>query len=481
MTLLFVIIIPIVAFLATLLVRKSQRALTYIASSAALLELFVTVVAAASVIRNGVYSPNSYFALDALGTVVTILVALVGAAATWYSTGYLKVEVGKKIIGVSRVRQYFLLLHLFMLAMFFAVLTTNPIFMWIGVEATTLSTAFLISFYNKPSTMEAAWKYLIINSFGLLLGLFGTLLFLYPTVYSGFNGFVDWKILLADVGGFDPAIAKIAFVFIMIGFGTKVGLAPMHTWRPDAYSKAPIPIVTLLSGALLDVAFLAILRFKTITDLAVGKAFTGNVLIFFGLLSVVIAAMIIFTQRNYKRLLAYSSIEHAGIMALGFGFGGIGAFAALLHMIYHSLTKSVLFLSVGNVFLKYGSTKIKNIKGALAKLPVTGILLIIGFLAITGVPPFGIFITEFSILSVGIKHHPAVVIVALLALSLIFIGFLRHFAAMLFGNDDATITKGENSLWTLVPIIMLVAILIFLSLFIPADIHSLLTSATMNY
>lgn len=480
MDLFLIITLPIIAFLASFLVKKSLRALGYIAACASFFELLATLTVVISIIRNGIYSLDGYLSVDALGAVLMMILAIVGAMASWYSVGYLKIEVNKKIIGFSRVRQYFILLHLFILAMFFAIMTTNPIFMWIAIEATTLSTAFLISFYNKPSAIEAAWKYLIINSVGLLLGFFGTLLFLYPA-HGGFQGLISWQDLLSNASAFDPFIAKIAFVFVLIGFGTKVGLAPMHTWLPDAHSKAPAPISSLLSGVLLNVAFLAVLRFKAVVDLAIGKEFSGGLLIFFGLFSIVVAAFIIFIQKNYKRLLAYSSIEHMGVAALGFGFGGAGAFAALLHMVYHSLTKSLLFLSAGNIFLKYGSTKIKNIKGLVSVLPITGVLFIIGFLAITGVPPFGIFITEFSILSVGIQTHPVTVIIALLALALVFVGFLRHIASMAFGENETSITKGESGLWTIVPIIILVALLILLSFFIPTAMQSLLHSATINY
>ncbi len=239
----------------------------------------------------------------------------------------------------------------------------------------------------------------------------------------------------------DPFIAKMAFIFILIGYGTKVGLVPMHTWLPDAHSKAPAPISSLLSGVLLDVAFLALLRFKSVVDVAIGPHFSRELLVFFGVISISVAALIIFSQKNYKRLLAYSSIEHMGVIALGFGFGGAAAFAALLHMIYHALTKSVLFLSAGNILVKYGSTKIRNVKGVLTVLPVTGVLFFIGFLAITGVPPFGTFVTEFSILSAGIKTHPTTVIITLLVLALVFVGFLRHVVSITFGNSHTPMAR----------------------------------------
>ena len=292
---------------------------------------------------------------------------------------------------------------------------------------------------------------------------------------------IDWHTLLASAGSLDPFVAKLAFIFILIGYGTKVGFVPMHTWLPDAHSKAPVPISSLLSGVLLNVAFLAVLRFKVVADAAIGAQFSSQLLIFFGIISIVVAAFIIFVQKNYKRLLAYSSIEHMGVMALGFGFGGAGVAAALLHMLYHALAKSILFLSSGNIFLKYSSTKIAKVKGALTIIPVTSVMFIIGFLAITGVPPFGTFITEFTILSSGINAYPAVTIIALLALALVFAGFLKHVVAMFFGESEEGMVKGESGAWTIVPVIVLVAILIVTSVFIPEFIKSLISQAGSVY
>lgn len=452
-----------------------------IALIASLGELTATAIAVTSVVKNGSYASAVYFSIDSLGAVLLILVAVVGFIVSWYSVGYLQAEVAKKIIGFRRVRQYFVLLHLFLFAMYAAIITPNPIIMWIAIEATTLSTAFLISFYNKPSAMEAAWKYLILNSVGLLLGFFGTLLFLYPALQAGQGGLITWQSIRENISGFDPFVVKIAFIFILIGYGTKMGLVPMHTWLPDAHSKAPVPISGLLSGVLLNIAFFAILRFKTVVDLAVGRDFSQELLIFFGIISIWVSAFIIFIQKNYKRLLAYSSIEHMGVMALGFGFGGLGASAALLQMIYHSLAKSLLFLSSGNIFLKYSSTKISQIKGVMSVMPFTGIIFIIGFLAITGVPPFGIFITEFAILSAGIQEHIAVTIMALFGLTLVFIGFFKHTVAMMFGEDETGIQRGEAGPGMMAPVAILAIMLTITSFYIPSFLTLLIDAASRAY
>lgn len=480
MAILFIILAPLTASIASFAMRKKTEFLGAVAVAASFVELAAISAVVSRVAAKGAYSLDGYFSADYLGAILLMIVGVIGFAASWYSGGYLRAEMAKGIIGWRRVGQYFTLLHLFLLAMFFAILTTSPILMWIAIEATTLSTAFLISFYGKNSAIEAAWKYLVINSVGLLLGFFGTLLFAYQALKGG-AGLADWNALMASAPLLNPFIAKMAFVFVIIGYGTKVGLAPMHTWLPDAHSKAPVPISSLLSGVLLNVAMLAVLRFKAVADIAVGSSFSNGLLIFFGLISVIIASLIIFTQKNYKRLLAYSSIEHMGVAALGFGFGGAGAFAAILHMIYHSLAKSILFLSSGNIFLKYSSTKIAKVQDALRVLPVTGVLFITGFLAITGVPPFGIFFTEFSILSAGIQSHPFVVVAVLAALSLVFIGFLRHVASMMFGKSEESASVEKTGYPTITPIIILAAILVIISAFIPPALKTLITSASSIY
>ncbi len=481
MPLILIIFSPLVAAVFSFFVKKKTSFLEIATAAVSSLELIAAIVIAYEVYKSGSYTLSSYLAVDALGALLLMIVAVVGFAASIYSIGYLREEVKKGIIGFSRVKQYFILFHLFVMAMFFAIATTSPIMMWIAIEATTLSTAFLISFYNKPSAMEAAWKYLIINSVGLLLGFLGTLLFFTPLLDLGYHGLVNWSVIMKNVSHFDPFVIKMAFIFVFIGYGTKVGLAPMHTWRPDAYSKAPTPIVALFSGALLNVAFLALLRFKTVTDAAIGASFSSQLFIFFGILSIVIAAFIMYVQKNYKRLIAYSSIEHAGIMALGFGFGGIGAFAGLLHMIYHSITKSLLFLTAGNVFLKYSSTKIANVRGMISSLPLTSVIFIIGFLAITGIPPFGIFVSEFYILSAGIANHPIASIIALFSFALVFVGFLKHVVAMVFSKEEEEVAKGEAGIWTILPLIFLTIILIIFSIYLPTPVKTLMDAAILIY
>jgi len=480
MEILFIITtLIIVALLNVLIKRRSVIELFSIIASSVV--LFESIVVALKVSVSGVYSPFVFFSVDSLGAIVMLIIACIGFATTIYSIRYLQQETAKGIIGFTRVRQYFVLLNIFLAAMFLAVTASNPVFAWISIEATTLSTAFLISFYNKPSAIEAAWKYLIINSIGLLLGFFGTLLYFTSMSSLGENGFVSWQSLMANAAHLDPLIAKIAFIFVLIGYGTKVGLAPMHTWKPDAYSKAPNPIGALLSGALLPVAFIVILKFKNVTDAAIGPQFSQNLLIIFGILSIAVAALIMFNVRNYKRLLAYSSIENAGVMALGFGFGGLGISAAILHLIYHSLVKGIMFFSSGNLLLKYNSAKIKNIKGALGIVPFTSILFIAGFLIVTGVPPFGIFLTKMQILSVGIQVNPIITIIALFFMTLIFIGFLKHIISMFFSQKPEDIEVGEGNIWLIIPPLILLVTIIILSFYIPPFLSRLINDVVSHY
>jgi hydrogenase-4 component F len=477
------VIILAVFFIATgvSLLAGKRNVIEYTSAIASIIALICSIKITHRVASTGPFSPYLFFSVDALSVIIMLIISVVGLATMFYSIQYLRDEVRKKIIDFRQIKLYYILINLFLSAMFLAVVSSNPIFTWISIEATTLSTAFLISFYKKPTAIEAAWKYLIINSIGLLLGFFGTLLFFTSLIGLEGIGFSTWSTLLANANHFNPTIAKIAFAFVVIGYGTKVGLAPMHTWLPDAHSKAPVPISALLSGVLLNVAFVAILRFKVLADASIGDNYSKTLLISFGILSMLVAALIMLTQNNYKRLLAYSSIENMGITALGFGIGGIGVFAALLHMIYHSLIKSALFLTAGNVFLKYSSTKIAGVRGMISVIPITGVLFLTGLFAITGMPPSGIFFTKLLILTAGIKTHPAVTISALFLLALVFVGFLKNVIVMMFGEKPDTITSGEQKkLLAIAPMILLI-ISLYISFHIPSFLKVLLAEVVSHF
>jgi hydrogenase-4 component F len=479
MTIYLLLLAPLMAAALTALAsRPNRKFIEYAAALAAFIEVILAITIAAGVLQNGIVRASNVFTTDALGAFVVLFVSVVGLAAAVHSVGHLREETRKGIVGFSRVRQYFTLFHLFFFAMFAAALTASPVLMWAAIEATTLASAFLVTFYNKSSALEAGWKFLIINSVGLLLGFLGTLLFLSAAAMAGASGaFITWSDLHALAGSLDPTLIKIAFIFVLVGFGTKVGLVPMHTWLPDAHSKAPIPISALLSGVLLNIALVGILRFRAVADAVINPSFSQHLLIGFGIVSLVVAAFIIYVQKNYKRLLAYSSIEHMGIVTIGFGLGGAAIFYALFHMLYHALLKPILFFSAGNFFLKYGSTKIARIRGALSTVPFSAVAFFAALLAIAGTPPSGIFFTEIGILGAGIRSYPSVMLVALLAILIVFAGFLQHASAMLFGEPDADMPKGEANAWTLVPIAFLFLIFAATSIHVPAALNDLIGRA----
>jgi hydrogenase-4 component F len=485
MALFLLLALPVIgAIVSALMPRERQRTIEYSAVGASVIECILALAIAASILRGETGPSSVLFATDALGAFFLLFSSAVGIAAAIHSVGHLREEAHKGIIGFRRIREYFVLFHLFFFAMYLASATSSPIIVWVAIEATTLATAFLITFYNKPSALEAGWKLLIVNTVGLLLGFLGTLLFLNAAAQAGIsNAFVSWDMLYSLHGNLDPMLIKVAFIFVIVGYGTKVGLVPMHTWLPDAHSKAPVPISSLLSGLLLNVALIAILRFRSVTDTVVDPSFTQHLLIGFGVVSLIVAALIIFGQKNYKRMLAYSSIEHMGIMCIGFGIGGLATIAALFHMLYHALLKPILFFCAGNFFLKYSSTKIDEIRGALSVLPFSAIIFFAGLLAISGIPPSGIFFTKLSILAAGMTDYPYLMLIVIAALGIVLAGFLRGITQMLYGAaplndaDGKPITKGEASYWTMFSIGFLAVIFVVTSIYIPAPLNDLIIGA----
>ncbi len=475
------VLVPLLtALLVFLLPVKKTRFMEAGAIIAAGIELAIALRIVSLIALGKPIDGTSALALDALSGYLTLIIALVGFFVSLYSVGYLRTEVRKGIIGPRRVRQFFILLELFLFAMYLAVATANPIITWIAIEATTLATVFLISFYNKPTATEAAWKYLILNSIGLLTGLLGTMLFL--ALVENRSAATDWTNLVASAGSLTPEAAKIAFVFILVGYGTKVGLAPLHAWLPDAHSKAPSPISALLSGVLLNVALFAVLRWKHVTDIALGSdQFTGGLLVFFGTLSVFLAAFIIFIQKNYKRLLAYSSIEHMGLIAIGLGLGGVGTAAGIFHMLYHALAKSMLFLLAGNVFLRYSSTKLKKVSGIIEALPLSGPLFFAGIFILSGLPPFALFATKLGILSAAIAFSPWLAGGLIFALGVMFFGFFRFATRIAYGPVSEGVERGEAHFLTRFPVAMLFATLLVLSWHVPEPIHTLVAAVAQTF
>jgi len=375
------------------------------------------------------------------------------------------------LVNPKKVAYYYGFLFLFILTMVLVVVSDNLGMVWIAVEATTLVSAFLVGFHNKATSLEATWKYLIICSIGISLALLGTI-FIYASSLPilGEGSDLHWTSLMAVADQLDPAFLKIGFVLVLIGYGTKAGLAPMHTWLPDAHSQSPSPVSALLSGVLLNCAMYAVLRYHVLlTHSQLGGGFSSGLLLLFGLLSLGIAAAFIITQKDYKRLLAYSSIEHMGIISIGFGFGGYwGIFGGLLHMLNHSLTKALLFFGAGNVLQKYGTKNISEVRGLVRTMPFTAALLMLGALAITGSPPFSIFTSEIMVLTAGIDQGNILPAISYsLMLVVVFAAFMGHIVKMVFGEPPQGMEKGEISKMGLVPMIALAVMITIMGLFIP--------------
>jgi hydrogenase-4 component F len=363
------------------------------------------------------------------------------------------------------------------------VLADNLGVLWIAMEGTTITSAILIGYHGHHHGLEAAWKYIIVTTIGISFGLFGTVLIYAAAaaVHVGAGaGAMSWSAIMKVAPTLDPGIVRIGFIFVMVGYGTKAGLAPMHLWLPDAHSQAPTPVSALLSGVLIKCALLGIIRFQTIAAAACGPAFPAEVLLVFGLTSIVVATPFILAQHDLKRLLGYHSVEHVGIVALGLGFGGpVGTYGALLHVVNHGVTKALAFFAAGKAIARYGTRDMRVIRGLFAVAPIGATLLMLAALSLAGVPPFSIFVSELMVLRAGIGHGHWVAIAIFLAMVVvIFAGLLHHVSAMAFGEPTAAASREPESWSPLLGMIVLAAIMILLGLTIPASFDRLLRRAT---
>jgi hydrogenase-4 component F len=443
---------------------RSKKQVETVSLIGSTVTLILGLILVKNVYQNGtiISWTNALFA-DAFSAFIVLIVSIVGFVASVYSIGYMGHEFKHGIMDLKKLKLYYILFHSFMFTMLL-VGVTNNLGLWIAIEMTTLVSALLMILHTKKSSVEAA--------------LFGTILTYYGAVkILGESGdALNWTSLISVADQFDPTIMKLAFIFILIGYGTKAGLAPMHTWLPDAHSEAPTPVSALLSGVLLNCAMYGIIRFYTIATKATGPAFTSNLLIIFGLLSIGIAVPFIILQEDYKRMLAYSSVEHMGIIALGIGFGGfLGIFGAILHMFNHAMTKSLMFFGAGNVLLKHETKEIDKVSGIIKSMPATGTMLLIGGLAITGSPPFGIFISEFTILSAGFFQGNIISsVLFLLFIIMIFAGFFYNLSKMIFGTPKPGIVTGEVSRWTLGAMAIVAVFVIVLGVYIPPFFYDMI-------
>lgn len=355
--------------------------------------------------------------------------------------------------------------------------------MWVAIEATTLTSAPMLNFVRNPRALEATWKYLLIGSVGIALALLGSLFLAYSALYAKLSPSLLFDDLVRDGTMLSRPWLRAAFIILFVGYGTKMGLAPMHTWKPDAYGEAPGIVGALLAGGLTSGAFLAILRFFRVSSAAGDVAFAQHLLLAAGLFSMAVAAAFMARQRDFKRMLAYSSVEHMGILVVGLGIGGAGVFGSLLHMVNNGLTKGVLFLSAANIHRAYSSKSSDDVRGVLRRLPASGALFLAGFFAITGSPPFGPFLSEFTILNAAVmSQRYAVAALFLVLLVIVFLGMGATVLTVVQGkpSDRAGATGLRDTLPTVGPSAALLALVLMLGLYIPAPVDHLLREAATS-
>jgi hydrogenase-4 component F len=439
--------------------------------------------------------------VDALASVVLLVITMIGFTSSLYAWKYFDHYLAQGTITAPMVKRYFSLFHLFMFAMIVATLANSLGILWVAIEATTLATTFLINFFRRKASLEAGWKYLILCSVGIALALFGTVLMYSSSVRAlgDVSAALNITELLAVAGRLDPHVVKLAFVFILVGYGTKIGLVPMHTWIPGAYGEAPAPVTAMLAGVLETVAFYAILRSKLVVDAVVSPGYAGNLLITFGFLSFVVSALFILVQRDYKRLFAYSSIEHMGIAAIGFGVGGVGTFGALFHLINHAFSKSLAFFAAGNIHIRFGTREIDGVRGLLKAQPWTATAFLIAALALVGMPPLAMFASEFSVLAalatrvyatdsihlgrfltimIADEVRNLVLVTGFLVTAVVVFGGLTYrVAGMVWGDPPEEVHRGEKLGLSHLPFALSIGALVVLGVTIPWPLRELMGMA----
>ncbi|AAM24903.1 Formate hydrogenlyase subunit 3/Multisubunit Na+/H+ antiporter, MnhD subunit [Caldanaerobacter subterraneus subsp. tengcongensis MB4] len=461
---------------------KSRRVVEAVHFAGISIEAFLSLQMVQYVIREErLFALGDMLYADSLVAILLLIIGVVGFLNGFYSIGHMRYDISRGEIDEKEISSYYGFYHILLFTMVLCALSNNIAIMWVALEATTLGSAFLVGFYKHKASAEAAWKYVLICSVGLAFALYGTIL-----TYSNAFAMVQdahkamlWTELIKMAPRLDQQVMKLAFVFILIGFGTKVGLVPMHTWLPDTYSESPSPVSALLSGVLMKCALFAIIKYYTIALQAIGKEFLETLLLIFGLVSVGVSAFFILVQKDIKRKLAYSSVEHVGIIATGLGVGGtFGVLGALLHAINHSVTKSLLFCTAGNVIVKYGTRDSQRIRGIFKVAPVTAFLWTAGLLALVGSPPFNIFISEVVTVIAGIEAgHFWAMILFLVLLVVVFVAFFVLISETVIGSPPEDLPKGDVNWLTLLPIGILFVFMAALGLHLPSTLSQLLQRA----
>lgn len=438
-----------------------------------------TLWLALDVFNNGtLFSPQKALLVDSFNVYLIVLTAFVGLTTSIFSAPYMahEREIGKLTDG--RLKLYYSMYQGFMFAMYLVLTTNNVGIMWVAMEGATLATVLLVSLYRTPEAIEAAWKYFILCGVGITQALFGTILLYYAAEQLGsHDSTLLWSVLYENASKLNPEVLKLAFVFLLIGYGTKIGLVPLHNWLPDAHSEGPTPMSAILSGLLLNDALYAVVRNKMLVDGATHSDMAGLLMMCFGLLSFLVAALFLHRQKDIKRLFSYSSIEHMGVMTFAFGMGGaMATFAALLHMTVHSLTKSAIFVTVGHASQVAGTQKIEQIRGLIKTQPKIGWGLLIGTLAIAGFPPFGVFTSEFLVLLATMHAYPWLAPLLLLGIGIAFAGLFRHIQPMVFGAKPEQQQPVKANLW---PVVIHLALVLWLGLAIPGFLAHWFSQATV--
>ncbi len=474
MTLVWPLMLPVVGAILLLLMREAhaKRMALVIggAQALALARLFWEVR------QSGVLQAGRYLRADGLSALFLINVGLISTLALLYSLDYLDPA-------HVQLRWFYAFFFLFHFTMVGVCVAASLGLQWIVMEATTLVSAFLVGFYNTKGAVEAGWKYLVVCTVGVAFALFGTIVLYLAAVKSGLRpeAALDWVSLMGATGRLaaEAQLLKLAFVFVVVGYGTKIGFVPMHSWLPDAHSEAPSPVSALLSAALLNCAMYALLRYLAIFTRAIGARFTLNFLLVFGVLSVVIAGLLIVAQRDLKRLLAYSSIEHMGIIAIGVGLGGgLALYGALLHTLNHSIGKALLFFGAGNLRRSLGTSRMDRIEGLATILPGTSALLAVGTLAIAGLPPFGLFLSEFAILNAAFaRSHFIVAALMLATLTVVFGAMSWRLLAMLFGEPRPSANRESMRFPEAAAVLAGCSLLLLLGVYVPAALQGILEQA----
>jgi len=490
MLLVALLLVPVATAVASFFARR--RTAMEVANLVGFGAVFLIAVAlAARVLAAGTVSlANGFFYADALSALVILLTASVALVCSTYSIGYLRDDQQSGALGddasgkeqMAQLRMYYTLTPLFVFSMLFMAVANNLGVMWAAMEITTLVSVFLVTFYGKVTSLEAAWKYAIIGGVGLSMALFGTLVAYYAgrglTGTEALSG-LNWSVLALHADQLDKTSMRLAFVLVLMGYGTKAGLAPMHTWKPDAYSEAPVPSAAILSSALLNCALYCLIRFYILTSRCLGAQYPGRLLLLFGLLSMGVSVPFILIQKNYRRLLAYHTIDHAGIMVTALGIGGaLGSLGLMLHMVFHTIAKSLLFLCAGNVSQHFRTDLFSKIKGGVMRaMPLTGVVFLMAMLAIIGMPPFSLFQSEFLIVRAAIVGgHVLTGVLFVLFGTGVFAGAIVHVGGMILGpRGDAPVVARRP--WRDGSLLALASALVVIAFWVPAPLLELVREA----